>query len=396
MALWSINQCGSVLSPFPSPISDSALLELNDQAHTYAPLLMKPVSRPGTPTNVSGLQSSSSGAFTDGLLQLDTQFSSDLKPTTTQFQQQHQQTSYQQAQLPLLSFSNTSTSSTDTQHQLIPMFVPVPTGDIYFMEQFDILNDNNSSSPSYCDSVSSAHSSDEAPSLHGEENHVLDQFLGDLPPIAYDFGHNQLPQSTAFAGKEKAPTNSTPRRRTIAATKSKSTSKKASTSLAAKLGAGSKQQTTNNVTPTTSTPTRRAKKPQKRTGSRSPTVPVSSQAAQQAKALLLGEPPYMCPFGCNKEFKKKTHFQAHIRIHTGERPFVCKHPGCQASYTRSDELARHKRIHSGIKPHKCDLCQYSFARSDHLTTHRKTHFKQRKVVSNMVAGRRTNKAAASK
>jgi KRAB domain-containing zinc finger protein len=73
---------------------------------------------------------------------------------------------------------------------------------------------------------------------------------------------------------------------------------------------------------------------------------------------------------CGKKYKNKSHYDNHVRTHTGKTPFVCII--CCERFNDKKGLTRHKKIHKG-KMRICSRCEKYFDGGSTLQTLEKEH-----------------------
>ncbi|KUJ20613.1 uncharacterized protein LY89DRAFT_610899 [Mollisia scopiformis] len=75
--------------------------------------------------------------------------------------------------------------------------------------------------------------------------------------------------------------------------------------------------------------------------------------------------------GCGRLFSAPQAMRQHYLLHTGEKPWVCKH--CGKKFPQQSACTIHERTHTKEKPLECNICGMKFSESSNLSKHRRTH-----------------------
>ncbi|KAK9310075.1 hypothetical protein QLX08_000528 [Tetragonisca angustula] len=83
-----------------------------------------------------------------------------------------------------------------------------------------------------------------------------------------------------------------------------------------------------------------------------------------------GERPYVCKI-CKMEYRCSSNLNQHMKIHSDIKPYKCIY--CNKSFTRKGALNVHERVHTGEKPFACQICDRTFSQKNDMIKHTKTH-----------------------
>lgn len=85
------------------------------------------------------------------------------------------------------------------------------------------------------------------------------------------------------------------------------------------------------------------------------------------------EKPFICQWkDCKRSegFRQRYQLQAHVRSHTGYKPFACNFVKCTSTFTRRENLECHKTQHSQEKKFKCNFKGYCIQARRDITCNR--------------------------
>ncbi|XP_065177446.1 zinc finger protein ZIC 4-like [Sycon ciliatum] len=90
-----------------------------------------------------------------------------------------------------------------------------------------------------------------------------------------------------------------------------------------------------------------------------------------------GEKPFVCNHqDCTrKAFTSSANLKIHYRVHTKEKPFPCTFPDCKKRFSNSSDRNKHMVVHTNDKPYRCRAagCTRSYTHPSSLRKHSKQH-----------------------
>uniref|UniRef100_W5KMI7 PR domain zinc finger protein 12 n=1 Tax=Astyanax mexicanus TaxID=7994 RepID=W5KMI7_ASTMX len=99
-----------------------------------------------------------------------------------------------------------------------------------------------------------------------------------------------------------------------------------------------------------------------------PGVPGTDEE-QQKKSRSAAASRMRCVI-CHRGFNSRSNLRSHMRIHTLDKPFVCRF--CNRRFSQSSTLRNHVRLHTGERPYKCHVCQSAYSQLAGLRAHQKS------------------------
>ncbi|KAI1905041.1 hypothetical protein AGOR_G00011860 [Albula goreensis] len=99
--------------------------------------------------------------------------------------------------------------------------------------------------------------------------------------------------------------------------------------------------------------------PPSSSSSSSPSASSSSSTTSRMRCVI-----------CHRGFNSRSNLRSHMRIHTLDKPFVCRY--CDRRFSQSSTLRNHIRLHTGERPYKCHMCQSAYSQLAGLRAHQKS------------------------